>query len=127
VERGKNPKSLANLKPVKPGEILNPLGINRKRPWTDRYFQRSEEKIPEILRIQFNQKLGADVLPQGSSWADAATLRRFMDAIMEGGTQAAKEIADRIEGKTPQRPEIATPTRTEVTFRVVYDKGEQSR
>jgi len=115
-----NEKSLANLKPAKPGEVRNPLGINRKRPWTDRYYQRSEEKIPEILRIQFNQKLGAEVLPDGATWADAATLRRFMDAIMEGGTIAAKEIADRIEGKPPQRTEITGPERKEVTIKVVY-------
>jgi hypothetical protein len=44
-----------------------------------------------------------------------------MDALMEGGTKAAKEIADRIEGKSPQRMEITGPERKEVTIRVVHD------
>ena len=41
---------------------------------------------------------------------------------MEGGTKAAKEIADRIEGKPPQRMEITGPVRKDVTIRVVYDR-----
>ena len=116
-----NPKGLANLRPAKPGEVRNPLGINRKRPWTDRYYERSEGPLPEVLRLQFNQKLGMEVLPPGATWADAGTLRAHMDAIMEGGTIAAKEIADRIEGKPPQRKEITAPVRTEVTLVVKYE------
>jgi hypothetical protein len=54
--------------------LRNPLGINRKRPWTDRYYKRSEGPLPEILRLQFNDKLGMEVLPPGSTWADAGTL-----------------------------------------------------
>lgn len=98
--RGKHPKSLANLRPpAQPGEVRNPLGINRKRPWTERYAARSEAPIPEKLRLEFNLKMGEEVLPKGSTWADAAVLRRHMDALTDGGTPAAKEIADRIEGK----------------------------
>ena len=41
---------------------------------------------------------------------------------MEGGTKAAKEIADRIEGKPPQRMEITGPVHKEVTIRVVHDQ-----
>jgi hypothetical protein len=123
MPRGKHPNSLANLKPamIQPGEVRNPLGINRKRPWTDRYYERSEGPLPEILRRQFNERLGMEVLPPGSTWADAGTLRQHMDAMMEGGTKAAKEIADRIEGKPPQRMEISGPEKKEITIRVKFD------
>jgi hypothetical protein len=98
--RGQHPKSLANLKPpAQSGEVRNPLGINRKRPWTDRYAQRSEDLLPEKLRVKLNHEVGAEALPEGSTWADAAVLRRFIEASANGGTPAAKEIADRAEGK----------------------------
>jgi hypothetical protein len=127
MPRGKHPNSLANLKPamIQPGEVRNPLGINRKRPWTDRYYERSEGPLPEILRRQFNERLGMEVLPPGSTWADAGTLRQHMDAMVEGGTKAAKEIADRIEGKPPQRVEIQGTERKEVTLIVRYEKRNQ--
>ncbi len=95
-----NPKSLKNLKPVKPGQVLNPTGINRKRPWTERYSIWSEAALPEKIRQQFNLQMGEEILKKGVSWADAATLRRHMEALLDGGTPAAKEIADRIEGKS---------------------------
>ena len=125
MARGQHQNSLANLKPIEPGEVRNPLGINRKRPWKDRYFERSEAPLPEILRRQFNEKLGMEVLPPGSTWADAGTLRQHMDAMMEGGTKAAKEIADRIEGKPPQRMAIQGTERKEVTLEVIYVKRNQ--
>jgi hypothetical protein len=100
-KRKMNPQSLANLRPpIKPGEVLNPLGVNRKRPWTERYAQRSEDPISEKLRVKFNREVGEEVLLKGSTWADAAVLRRFIEVLTEGGTPAAKEIADRTEGKS---------------------------
>ena len=101
MPRGKHPRSLANLKPpIKPGEVRNPMGVNRKRRWTERYAQRSEDRIPEKLRVKFNREVGEEVLVKGSTWADAAVLRRFIEALTDGGTPAAKEIADRTEGKS---------------------------
>jgi hypothetical protein len=117
-----NEKSLANLTPIKPGEVRNPLGINRKRPWSDRYSQRSEDPIPDKIRRQFNHQMGQEVLPKGSTWADAAVLRRHMEALMDGWTPAAKEIADRIEGKPPQRMEIVGTERKVVTLEVIFRK-----
>ena len=122
MNRKINEKSLANLKPIKPGEVRNPLGINRKRPWSDRYSQRSEDPIPEKIRRQFNHQMGQEVLPKGSTWADAAVLRRHMEALMDGGTPAAKEIAGRIEGKPPQRMEIVGTERKVVTLEVIFRK-----
>jgi hypothetical protein len=125
VPRGKNPNSLKNLKPTKPGQVLNPQGINRKRPITDCYYQRSEEPLPENLRIRINASIGEEILKPGTTWAEASALRRFLDALMEGGTAAAKEIREAIEGKAPQRLEITGPEKKVVTIRVVYNKKPQ--
>lgn len=128
--RGKHPKSLANLKPpAQPGEARNPLGINRKRPWSERYAIRSELPIPEKLRLEFNLKMGEEVLPKGSTWADGAVLRRHMEALMDGGTPAAKEIADRIEGKTTTFEEERVDAKESHVYLVVGEspKKEETR
>jgi hypothetical protein len=58
--------------------------------------------------------MGAEVLNPGATLADVGTLRTHMDAIMEGGTRAAREIADRIERKAPHRLEISVPEQKEI-------------
>lgn len=115
------PESLANLKPAKPGEVRNALGINRKKPITDRYYERAEDALPDKIRRQFNEKLGIEALKEGATWADANALRRFMDTLMEGGERSAKEIREAIEGKAPQRIELSGPERKEITISVKFD------
>ena len=45
-------------------------------------------------------------LPEGATWADAVAVGQIRSAA-EGNTQAAKEIADRLEGKVAQQLETA--------------------
>jgi len=54
------------------------------------------------------KKLG---LPAGSTWAEAISEVHFRTALRgnETGNAARREIADRVEGKSSQRFEIATP------------------
>ena len=92
-------QSLANLKPAKPGEVRNPLGINRKRPWTETYSAMSESTLPEKIRLKFNLEMGEEVLAKGATWRQASVLRRLLETLESGGTPPAKEIVDRIEGK----------------------------
>jgi hypothetical protein len=121
--RKMNPKSLANLAPpVKPGEVLNPTGINRKRPITDEYYARSQEPLPEPLRLKINAALGVEVLKPKATWAEANSLRRFLDALTEGGHPSSKEIRESIEGKAPERLEIMGTQKKEITIRVSFDR-----
>jgi hypothetical protein len=46
MPRGKNPRSLANLKPIKKGEVRNPAGINRKRPYSETLSRRLSHFAP---------------------------------------------------------------------------------
>ena len=125
MPRGENPKSLANLKPFKEGEVHNPLGINRKRPITDEYFQTSASPLPESLRRKLNEKIGEEILKPGATWTQANALRQFVEAVMKGQTPAAKEIREAIEGKSPQRLEISGPERKEITIKVVHTRKSQ--
>jgi hypothetical protein len=81
--RGKNPNSLKNLRPMKPGETLNPTGINAKTPMTDEYRKCAADPIPESIREKLNARIGEEVLEPGDTWARANALRRFIDAVRE--------------------------------------------
>jgi len=106
--RGKNPNSLKNLRPMKPGETLNPTGINAKTPMTDEYRRCAADPIPESIRKKVNAIIGEEVLRPGDTWARANALRRFMHAVMdESGVRSSAEIREAIEGVAPHRIEIA--------------------
>src|SRR6202049_3206237 len=112
MHRGKHPHSLANLRPIAPGEVRNPRGINRRRPITDRYYEWSESMLPEAIRRKINKEFHAEILKEGATWADATAARQFHEAVMKGSTAAAKEIREAIEGRSPQRQEGIGPGAT---------------
>jgi hypothetical protein len=116
---GKNPKSRANLKPPAKGEVRNPKGINRKRPWTDRMFAQSEELL---IKTQAGRAILKKLkLPESATWADASVWKLILKAAA-GEISAIKEMADRIEGKAPERLEISGPERKQVTIRLIHDR-----
>lgn len=117
--RGKNPKSLANLRPAKKGEVRNPTGINSKRPFSDFYFFHSEEVIPEFWRKRLNKDAGGRLIPKAATWGEADSRRLHLEAA-KGNVTAMRELADRVEGKAPQRLEITSPVHKQVTLRVIY-------
>jgi|SRR5215472_11227533 len=123
MPRGDNPNSRANLKPARRGEVRNPNGINRRRPITDRYAELSDEPLPLNLIQRFNRRWKAKLLFPGDSYARGAVMGTMMDAIFGGDVAAQKEMREAIEGKAPQRLELAARPRTEVTIRVVYDRS----
>lgn len=112
-------ESLANLKPAKPGEVRNPLGINRKRPYTDRMYQKSETLL--ALSKWGEKKRKELELPLTATWADAA-IEELNRKAANGDIQAIKEQADRIEGKAPERLEISGPEKKEITVRIIHDQ-----
>jgi len=129
MARGKHPNSLANLKPpIRPGEVRNPEGINRRRPITDEYWQVSPEPMPLALIRKFNKKCGAKLLVEGDSWARGVAVRLQYEAAMLGIVRAAREMREAMEGKAPQRLEItANPQKVETVLVVRYysrAKGE---
>ena len=82
-----HPNSLANLKPWKPGQSGNPKG----RPPKVR-------TIPDILR-----RLGQERVKDGEQTRLEAVLRKVYDLALEGQAWAVQFIAERTEGKAPER------------------------
>ena len=71
----------------------------KSRKSKSRKARRYETRPAYLIRAEFNEKMGAEVLKPGATLADMGTLRTHMDVIMEGSTRAAREIADRIEAR----------------------------
>jgi len=111
---GENPNSLKNLKPAKPGEVRNPTGKNRNRPYTDAYENLADALLPEFLRFQLNDRARVDarkkklpdLFPQGITWAEANALRQHLNAVINGDTRSATEVREAVEGRATQRIEI---------------------
>jgi hypothetical protein len=113
--------SLAALKAheIKPGEVRNPQGVNRKQPWSERWAAKGEQLLSatengEKVRLQF--KLGPD-----ATWADAIVERIAVDAV-QGDHGPAQSMIDRVEGCAPRRMEISTPAGKHLRITVKYDR-----
>jgi hypothetical protein len=101
VKKTVNAKSIANLRPFKPGAEWtgNAGGRPQQRPLTKRYEIRLEEPLPVWWRRELKRRHHIE-LPMTATWGDAIVAMRAVDALFD--TAAAKEICDRIEGKPLQ-------------------------
>ena len=82
-----------------PGQSGNPSGRPKKRLLTECYEALIEQPLPEDLRVGMK-------LPEGAIWGDAIALGQARAAI-KGKTDAAREIGDRLEGKSRQPVELS--------------------
>ncbi len=87
----KRARKLANLKPFKKGQSGNPLG----RP--------KSITLSEAYRNQLAQAVPAD--PEGRTYAEVIAKLVCVKAI-KGDVSAAKEIADRVEGRPKQSLDV---------------------
>ena len=90
---------IENLRPWKKGQSGNLSGRPKKKPITEAYERQLKQSLPDDFRIRMK-------LPEGATWADAVAVGQIRSAV-KGNTQAAKEIADRLEGKVAQQLETA--------------------
>jgi hypothetical protein len=108
--KGTRPGRRENLKPWPKGVSGNPGGRPKKTPVTAAYKELIGEQLPDDTRRALK-------LPNGATWAHALALGQMRSAV-KGSTPAAKEITDRIEGRTPQPMELETPKGVEVRWTV---------
>jgi hypothetical protein len=104
------PENLRRHRWKKGGPSPNPGGRPKKAPVTAAYTELIREPLPDDIRAKLK-------LPRGATWAHALALGQLRSAV-KGNTPAAKEIADRIEGRTPQAMELETPKGVEVRWTV---------
>lgn len=81
-----------------PNNCANPSGRPKKKPITDRYREALEVELPDDIRIPLGLKKGATM-------ADAVARRMAIRAISgRQAVEAAREMREAIEGKTPTQP-----------------------
>ena len=93
----------------------NPGGRPKKAPISEAYTRH----VGMPLLGDIRSKLG---LPQGATWADAMALGQLRSAV-KGNTAAAKEIADRVEGRVPLPKE--KPDEEDLRFEIVHIVGRK--
>jgi hypothetical protein len=81
-----------------PGQSGNPSGRPSRRRMSERYEDLLEQALPEDLRVGLKLK-------DGATYGDAIVLGQARAAI-KGKTDAAREIADRVEGKARQQVDV---------------------
>lgn len=93
----------------------NPGGRPKKAPVADAYARQVEAPLPDDLRSKLK-------LPRGATWADAMALGQLRSAV-QGNTAAAREIADRVEGRARLPVEVETPENEALRIEVVHIGG----
>jgi len=92
AEAGKTTRFKKGNVPISPGRP-------KKSSVSEAYARLVDKRLPDDIRL----KLG---LPKRATWADALALGQIRSAV-KGKTEAAREIADRLEGKARQPVEIS--------------------
>lgn len=88
------------------GPSPNPTGRPKKKPITDRYKEAIEVELPYEVR----KALG---LKTGSTMGDALARRMAIRAISGSkAVEAAREMREAIEGRTPQQVQDQAPPQT---------------
>src|SRR5271168_4212991 len=100
--RGRS-KEVEKASREKKGQSGNPGGRPRSKTLSDAYRLKLEEPVPND--------------PEGRTWAELIAEAQVRDAV-RGNVQAAREIADRTEGKARQAIEFEDKTMTEAFERM---------
>jgi hypothetical protein len=108
-----------NLKPYrwqKGQPSPNPGGRPKKAPISEAYEHHVTERLTDDIRRRFR-------LRKGATWADAIAVKQI-HAALRGNTVAAKEIADRIEGRVRLPVAVETPEGEGFRIEVVHIGGD---
>jgi len=99
MKKPPHPNGLKNLMPPWPkGKSGNPAGRLPGRSITERYIHFLEQHASEAIRVKLK-------LAPGATLGDVGALMQVRK-FMAGRTDAAKEIADRVQGRAMQQIEL---------------------
>ncbi len=93
----------------KKGESGNPAGRPKSKTLSDAYRNKLEERVPND--------------PEGRTWAELIAEAQVRDAV-RGNVQAAREIADRTEGRARQAIEFEDTTMAKAFERMTTQELE---
>ncbi len=107
-KRGKNPNSMKNLKPIKKGSVLNPIGANAHDPIKKAIKKFTNQYLIEVINmaVMGNLKGLQDVVKNPDSPAiQVGVAKCLFTAISKGDWDTLESIIVRIIGKVPDKIE----------------------
>lgn len=123
-KRRMSPASLANLRPVKPGEVLNPKGntnteLRRIRQLTVIGYGR----VIELAMTSNLTELKALMNDKEATAIELGVVTSLVKAIERGDVDVFERLASRIVGKIPDKIQIEQA----ITVSVSFDDREKLR
>jgi hypothetical protein len=111
MRKSNNPNIAKDGKPYrwKKGQSGNPSGRPKSKTLSDAYRSKLEEPVPND--------------PEGRTWAELIAEAQVRDAV-RGNVQAAREIADRTEGRPRQAIEFEDKTISQAFERMTSEELE---
>ena len=97
-------KQLANLRPVKPGEVRNPEGGRAHNPAIRALKNFTHETFREVLEVALTGKPGdldAIIDDPESTNLEIIVAKAFRDSVDTGSYSLVERIAERLLGKPP--------------------------
>lgn len=133
-----SPKQLANLKPIKKGQILNPNGGKAHNPLVRAISSYTNNIFAEVLQAVLtadSKTLHAMTLPGPNSNSLRMLVARAMEkAVKDADYSFVERIADRMIGRIPDvnKVDVNTHTRnenltvTEAMIQLAIQKAEEN-
>ena len=107
-----------------PGRSGNPSGRPKRQPISERYATIAELPAPGYLLSAL--KLSEAEKQAIKTYGDALALSQFRAGI-KGKTDAAREIADRVEGRSRQAVEVSGPEGAPIDVQFMSDEQLDAR
>jgi hypothetical protein len=108
-----NKNSLANLRPIKKGEVRNPNGARTHNPITKALQKLTIETYREVIELVLTGNVDAlrDMVKDPKTPAiQVGIATSFMNAIKRGDYGIIERIAERIIGKIPEQLNVNNNT-----------------
>ena len=107
MPKGMHPNSLAQLKPMQPGQTLNPGGRPRNVRTPQFWLARLQDFTEADLRVLFED----ESQPVSKRIAARLMLESIEGELRKGGMDAANAVMDRTGGKPTQQIQMETKSR----------------
>ncbi len=126
----KNPNSLKNLKPIKPGEVRNPNGWPKGKRHTDTLFELAMAKFSEALLKTVNnkrkvKKLKPLTLEQYDADPELDMWMKQVEKARNGDTKAFELISSYRHGKPKQSIELTGKDGNPIEYNIKIAEARQ--
>jgi hypothetical protein len=113
------PAQLANLRPIKPGEVRNPNGGRAHDPVKQALRNLTIKEYREVIEVALRSNvagLKAFLSDKNASAIQVAIASGLLKSFLRGDVSVLEMLASRLIGKVPDKVEVATTSVVHVSF-----------